>query len=344
MSLLLVLKKIKYRKIAVVVFLTVLIWVWADLALDEILTVPNTPIRAPKVTDPRIWVSFGKESTVYINNFALKGPASKISNARRGLSDGTISFDFTLDNEQEGMVNPDVYSLPVLPFLRKNYMIQRLGLTVESCDPESFTVNVEELVQKPLTVQCVDESGLTRTAQSIVPSQVDMYVPRDWGRERLIAQVVLSDLEIKQAGTSEIPKTPFIDLGVDQRRQSPVNVMIKMPPEEDPLKDFKIINAKIGFCYSTNTQGKYRAEVSNLNEVIASIAIRATPEAKQIYESMQYHVELEIYDEDVKNPETRREVKYNFPQKYVREGKIELAQPPVTARFSLIPINSTDGP
>jgi hypothetical protein len=53
---------------------------------------------------------------------------------------------------------------------------------------------------------------------------------------------------------------------------------------------------------------------------------------------------LEIYDDDVKDPEPRREVIYNFPKKYVREGKIELAQPPVTARFKLTPVSSTESP
>ena len=343
MSVISVLKKIKYRKIAVVVFLTVLIWVWADLALDETLSVTNTPIHVPKVGDPRVWVSFNKESTVYIDSFTLKGPASKIRNARLGLNDGTISFDFTLDAEQEGMVRPNIYPLDVLAFLRENYMIQRLGLTVESCEPETFNVYVEELVQKPLTVQCVDDSGLTLTAQSIVPSQVEMYVPSDWGRERLVARVVLGESEVEEARKSEIEKTPFIELGTDQIRQSLTNVKVKMPPEEDPLRDFKITNAKIGFCYSTNTQGKYRAEVSNLNEVIGSIPIKATLEAKQVYENMRYHVILEIDDEDVKVPESRREVKYNFPEKYVREGKIELVEPPVPARFTLIPVDSTEG-
>ena len=82
----------------------------------------------------------------------------------------------------------------------------------------------------------------------------------------------------------------------------------------------------------------YRVEVGNLNEVIGSIAIKATPEAKQVYENMRYHVILEIDDEDVKVPEPRREVKYNFPPKYVREGKIELDQAPVTAQFTLTPV------
>ncbi len=37
-------RKIKYGKILVVVFITVVIWVWADLALDEKLTVSNVNI------------------------------------------------------------------------------------------------------------------------------------------------------------------------------------------------------------------------------------------------------------------------------------------------------------
>ena len=60
-------KKINYGKVLVVASITVLIWVWADLALDEKLSVSNVNITIAKSSNPNFWVSFGNESSVSIN-------------------------------------------------------------------------------------------------------------------------------------------------------------------------------------------------------------------------------------------------------------------------------------
>jgi biotin synthase-related radical SAM superfamily protein len=66
-------------------------------------------------------------------------------------------------------------------------------------------------------------------------------------------------------------------------------------------------------------------EVTNLNEVMGPIQIRTTATAKQAYESMRYQMILEIDDEDVKQAESpRRQVKYNFPEDFVRADEIKI--------------------
>jgi hypothetical protein len=58
---------------------------------------------------------------------------------------------------------------------------------------------------------------------------------------------------------------------------------------------------------------------------------------------MPYQVILEIDDEDAKSTEPlRRELIYNFPDEYIRRDEIRLNQQPVTARFELIPLTSTE--
>ena len=94
-------RKINYGKIAVVVFLTVLIWVWADLALDEEHTIPSVTISVAKSTDPSLWVSFNEEPAVSVDNVVLKGPASRITDTRQKLNDGSLVLEFFLDAEQE---------------------------------------------------------------------------------------------------------------------------------------------------------------------------------------------------------------------------------------------------
>jgi len=333
--------KVKYGKIAIVIFITVLIWVWADLALDEKLSVSNVPVTVAKSTNPALWVSFGEQPTVSIGNIVLKGPASRITDVKRKLNAGWLILEFFLDAQQEGMVNAGEYNLDVLSFLRKSDQIKQLGLTVESCDPDKLTVKIVELFKKPLSVRCFDEGKIPLEAESIEPSKVEMFVPEYWGGEKLTAEVKLARREIEQARVSAIEKTPSIELAAGQRRDAATAVKIKMPPAEDVLKNYTITRATMGFSLGENLQGKYKVEITNLNEVISPIAVKATPQAKQAYEGTRYQVILEIDDEDVKSEESRREVVYNFPPEFVRKGEIVLNQPPVQARFKLTPLSAT---
>jgi hypothetical protein len=61
-------KKIKYSKITIVIFLTVLIWVWADLALDETLPEKSAVVVVDESVDPKLWISFDKSPSANKNN------------------------------------------------------------------------------------------------------------------------------------------------------------------------------------------------------------------------------------------------------------------------------------
>ena len=334
-------RNVKYGKIVAVSLITVLIWVWADLALDEKHSVSNVTISVAKSADRSLLVSFtdGHQTSFSIDNVVLKGPASKIADVRRKLNVGLLEFEFFLDPQAEGITEPGAHLLNIPNFLRKSEQIKKLGLAVETCEPENVTVNVVKLVKKPLTVQCCDESGIPLKAESIEPLKVDMFVPEDWQGEKLTAKVQLTRREINQAMLSPITKAPYIELPAGQYRQATTAVEVKMPPAEERLKDYTIITATLGLSLSENLQGKYKVQVTNLNEVISPIAVKATPEAKQAYESMRYQVILEIDDKDIKTEECRREVVYNFPGEFVSEGDIVLNQTPVQARFKLVPIS-----
>jgi hypothetical protein len=332
--------KIKFSKIAIVISLTALIWIYADLALDEEFSVSNATIVVAK-SDPSLWVSLSGQSSAVISNITLKGPASKISDVKRRLKDGTLNLEFLLDAGQEGMIEPDEYPLDLVDFTRKSDQIRGFGLTTESCEPAKLTVNVSQLVEKSLTVQCYDASGNSRAAESIDPPEVKIFVPDDWGREKLTAKVTLTPGEIEQARSAVIERTPYIELGTDQRREAARTVKVKMPPQEDPLSEYTI-SPTIGYCLSENLQGKYKVEVANLRQVLDIMVIRATAEAKRAYEQQPLpEMTLYILDGDEKKPQTdppRRRVVYNFPQEYVRKGEIELKGEPVEARFTLTPL------
>lgn len=336
-------RKPKYGKIVIVVFTTILIWIWADLALDEDLPVSNVKIRIVE-SNPEFWVSFDDASFVTIEEMVLKGPLRKINDMRRKLEEERLEIDF--DAAKEKMNEPASYPLPLLPFLLKDEEIKRLGLKVESCKPETLSVKVVRLVSRPLDVKCVDEDGNPLGGATVDPVQVDMLVPEDWGPEKLIAEVMLTPREIEQARVSPVNETPYIRLAAGQTREAPEPVEITMPLEPDRLSNYTITKTTLSIALSQTLLGKYDVKVTNMEEVLSYIAIKATPEAKKAYEMQSLPLRtLYILDEDRDAPEEpKREIYYNFPEEYVSRGEIKLNQRPVIARFKLTPVSSAETP
>jgi len=334
------LRKIKYSKIAIVIFLTVLIWVWADLALDETSPVSGATIIVAE-SSPNLWVSFGGKASTSIDNIILKGPAYKIAEIKRELSEGTLNLKFSLHPESEDMTAADSYTLNVLDFIKGSDELRDLsGLTAESCEPNTITVDVVELVERPLTVQCIDESGNTQKYESIDPSTVNILTPSDWGRDKLVARVKLTRNEIEQARKAPIEKIPSVELASEQIREASTPVTIKLPPEEDPLDVKRIENATIMIAMDPTLSAKYYVEITNLPSVLNPFNVRATKEAKEAYENQQLP-QMTLYIFDTQEVQ-RKSVHYNFPEKYVREGEIELTDAPAIADFKLIPRPSSE--
>ena len=341
------LRKIKYSKITIVIFLTVLIWVWADLALDETFPVPGaTIIVAESESSPDLWVSFGGKASTSIDNIVLKGPASQIAEIKRELNDGSLELKFNLYPVGQGITTAGSHALNVLDFIKKSEEMRDLsGITAESCEPNTLTVDVVELVERPLTVQCIDESGNPQKTESIVSPTVNMLVPGDWGNDKLIARVRLTRSEIEKAREEPIEKKPYVELATEQIRVSTTAVTIKLAPEEDPLTDQRIEDATLVIAMSPTLLAKYYVEVTNLPTVLNPFAVKATTDAKRAYEGQQLpQMTLYIFDSDTEKGQEvqRKRVHYNFPSEYVSTGEIELDQEPATAEFKLIPLPSAE--
>jgi len=339
------LRKINYSKIAIVIFLTVLIWVWADLALDETLPVPGATIIVAESSED-LWVSFGGKASISIDNIVLKGPASKIADIKRELNESSLKLKFNLYPEWQGYTAAGPYPLNVLDFIKKSEEMRDLsGLTAESCEPNTLTVDVVKLVQRPLTLQCINESGDLQKYESIVPATVNMLVPGDWGNDKLIAKVKLTRSEIEKARKEPIEKKPYVELAAEQIRESTTAVTIKLALEEDPLSVKRIADATLSIAMSPTLLAKYYCEVTNLPSVLNPITVRATTDAQRAYEGQQLpQMTLYIFDSDTEKGQEvqRKKVHYNFPVEYVRTGTIELSGEPVTAEFKLIPWPSAE--
>jgi hypothetical protein len=335
------LKKIKYSKIAIVIFLTVLIWVWADLALDETLPEKSAVVVVDESVYPKLWISFDKSASADIK-ITLSGPHTAVTTLDMELRKGLKPLEFIFNAMQEQMDKPGTHSLKLLEFLQKDRELRRRGLKVQSCDPNELSVNVVELVKKSLTVECFDASGNPLKTQSIEPAKVDALVPVD---SRLTARIELTKAEIEQARKAPMKKIPNVELAAEHIRESSTAVEIKLAPEEDPLTDQRIEDATLVIAMSPTLLAKYYVEVTNLPTVLNSLAVRATTDAKRAYENQPLpQMTLYIFDSDTEEGQVvpRKKVHYNFPSEYVRTGEIELSGEPVTAEFKLIPRPSAE--
>jgi len=331
------------RKIAVVLFLTILIWVWAYMALEDEFVEYGTFDISPS-TNPGLLVTFDKDTPVRVK-ITLKGPAAKILELRKLLSAEKESLEFFYNAEQMGQAGDGTYLLDVLQFLKASDKLKKLGLTAQDCeikssDTKTIEVTVKELLEKPLIVQCRDENGSTLEYETIEPSRVKMYVLPDWTNELLKAWVTLTTQQIEHARKERIIETPIVELIPGTERRSKVAVAIKLRPAEESLLD-KPLQTTIGYIYSQKLKGKYDVVLSNEDYLRSTTRFKATEEAFEVYyKKTIYQILIEIKDGDETLDEVTRKVIYNFPPEYFRKNDIRLDEPVREAKFKLVPPSS----
>jgi hypothetical protein len=330
------------KKITLVIFITLLIWVWADRALDEELSGVAASLSADPSAGPKLWISFNNESSAHFR-MTLSGPVSRITEVKRKLKDRLLKFEFFLDPEKEKIEVPiDGYPLDLLGLIEKNVEVKKLGLKIESCEPSNVSVTVLKLVEKSLPIECLDEDRLPIVdVESIDPPRVKMPVPENWMGDQLKATVRLTSKQIEQARLSAISDRPYIEITPGNFKYSEQRVQIKLSARRERLQDYGI-PATIGFTLSENLFGKYKVELTDRGP--STIGIKATPEAKTAYENTSFKLLLFVEDEDTKATEPiLRELVYNFPAQFVQKDEIRATQQqPPKVRFKLIPLPSAE--
>lgn len=335
-------KKFKPGKISIVVFLTFLIWAWADLAMEDTLILSDIRIEVAKTTDQSLWVNFVVEgadpnlrTSVALDEVILKGPAARVTEVSRRKNRGDLDLNLFIVPEQEGLTEAEAHSLNVLDFLRKNDEIRALGLTVESCEPQRLTLVTYKLEERDVTVECV---GIDASLQvTLNPSSVRAYVPAG---KTLQARIQLSPAEQNQAKSGPIEKTPYVELAPSQRRDVTTKVKVTLAPIQNVLSEF-VVPATYGICFSPNLQGKYRVIVHNEATELANVYVKATTPAYMAYRDAPYQLILYIQDADRQNTQwpLSRLFVFGFPGDYVQRGEIEARDPAPNAKFTLVPID-----
>lgn len=333
------LKKISYGKMLAVLFLTCLIWVWADLMLDDTYDISST-LSVSKSINSSLWVSLGanEQQTITIEDIKLKGPASKISQVKQKLDSGSLDLSkFWFKPSDKGMVAGGTETLDLRQFLRESGELRQLGLTVDSCKPEKIQVKIVKLVQKQVRVDCLDENGNIIKDAIIEPAQIMMFVP-DYGSRDQVAFVKLTPGQRANARLNAVKRKPYIVLSPEQNKEADTEVEIRLLGQETKLQDYTITPATIGYVLSDTMARKYYIDCLNMLEM-TTVSIQATPAARDAYKNQPYKILLYILDgdENAGQDETiSRQVIYNFPEEYVKKGEITLKQSPDTAQFKLV--------
>ena len=334
-------KKPKLSKIFIVVFLTILIWVWADLAQDEALVLRNfVTITASRSTE-QLWMTFAPtdeplQSTVTLTTVELTGPASRVADIRRLQNEGELKLDLFLDPEQVGLTGSDTRAFDVLNFLKQNEEIRRLGLAVESCEPRNLPIQVRTLVRKTLRVECLDQNRNVITNAEIEPETVEAFVPDD---AEYVARVQLTSAEQQRATSGPVSKKPTVEFAPGQAREVDTTIEVTLPSQAVALKSYSM-QANLGYVFSPILQGKYRVVLDpnqGADAELPSVTINATEAARIAYGNETFKVFLNILDEDVDQTDwIPRSVEFNFPDEFVRRREIEVGDvQPLPIRFRL---------
>ncbi len=331
------------KKLAAVIFLTMLIWAWAYLALEKEMPQQNGTLDISTGIRQDLFVSFENRPTPVGLKLTIKGPPSQIAELKKRLhasdDDPTkVELDFLYDPESQGHSTSGSHVLNVVKFLNESDKLKDMAVTVVSCEPAVITVKVEELIKKRLTIQCLDENNALLADATIEPARIQMFVRDNWTGT---ATVILTEAVIEKARKEPVTVIPFIELTPEKRQYYKDPVSIRLPSTENPL-EIRPQQLSIGFIGSKNFWDKYTVELINEGELRSRILLKASKRAFSAYEKTVYQVLIEVLPDDETAAEAiHRPVIYNFPEEFVEKGEIKLVEPepPREAIFKLVPIS-----
>lgn len=327
------------RKVTLVIFITLLIWIWADLSVDETYKDSSATITISTSTDPLLWVRFENNNSpeFRLKQIELQGPAIRIAELKRDLAENSYQMRFTLDPHEFDIAESDSpITVSMMQVLREDKELRNRGLKVTGCTPESAKLWATKLVEKQLQIICLDEDNQRMIYADIQPLSIKMPVPQSWQGQSLQAIVKLTNSQAARSRGQAIEVKPYIELAPGIIRLSDSVVKVKLPENGINLEN-KTVPGSIGYVVSPDISEKYRIELENPEDFLTAISIKATNEAYQAFVSQKYKLLLEIKAEDAKSNPALSYPTYNFPQEFIQKGEIQAVEKLQQAKFRLIP-------
>jgi len=313
----------KTKKILLIAMLTTLIWVWADLSSDSMLSNKRATLRVSPGLAKDLWVTINGAEAVEIY-LDIKGPASRIEELKRDNEPLEVFFSPPEEMDKQE------YQYPVMSLLEKYEKLNKIGLAVQQCKPATVEVKVEKLVTKQVKVLCVNEHNLIEDNVNIEPTFIDMPVRGYWSGDRLTAFVKLSPSQLSQLGTKPVTVAPYVEIDPQRFIYSDKSVVVTGSKESSAKIAYALPGPRIGFSLNPNIQDKYSIEiVQELSDNLSTLQYMATVNASEAYKKSAYHILIEIQESDIK-PDAdgkplpiTKDIIYNFPSESVRKGEIE---------------------
>jgi hypothetical protein len=340
----------KLSKFLIVIFLTLLIWAWAYMSLEDTKTFTGTLEVSPSA-DQRLLVTlaFGDgapQTKIPLASLNFQGAPSRISELEKRYSlpldnPNKERLDFYYDPAEHGGTGGS-YKLSIQEYLQKSGKVKELALSLDSCTPSQVDVKIEVLEEKKRSIQCRDENGSLIKEAVITPSFAIIYARKGYNGT---ATVTLTQQQIENARKGPIEVTPYVELGVaNMTRESaePVEVVLQSEKLMKP-RTYKTTKP-IGIFISPELQRAYKVTILNEEKIRETTSIYATDDALRAYENMTYPLYIIIKDNDVVDlsnipPKT---IYYNFPPEYVKSGQIaeDETKLPRIAEIKIEPLNS----
>ncbi len=349
----------KLTKLFIVIFLTLLIWTWAFLALEKEESFRGTLVISQQ-SDPALLVSFSADGIDYGDEIPLKlifiGTPDKISDlAKRSELVPQSDVDqerlaYAYNPTDEGHTETTTYTFNLFSFIQSHSKTKDLALTLKSCEIAgrpitNIEVKVEVLEKKDCKIRCLNiEDGRLVTEAEITPAIIAMYMRQGDIAE---ATIKLTDDQLDQARKEPVHVTPFVQLGDAGIRLADKTVAVRLPAISSfDSKPFQT-TLPIGIVMSQKLQNAYRVEIDKDSETEARsrIMLLSTEEAFEAYKATDYPLLIEVNDGDQSQDEIPpKTIIYNFPAEFMQKGQIKLADPEEAktrqVKIKLIPITA----
>jgi len=165
------------RRLAVVVLLTLVIWILADQA--TLIEAPNIELKLTIEHDPRIHVDITAPQPALFNA-RLRGPTRAVDGLRAAQRAGPLQLEWNLP---ESFARPGQYGPAVGELIENLPEMRKRGLEVVSITPEVMSLRVDEVVTETLRVQ-IDPGPVQVSEVRLTPPEVKVSM-RASDREQL---------------------------------------------------------------------------------------------------------------------------------------------------------------
>ena len=309
----------KVKVALMVLVLSGLIWVFAERAVLQTITVPVEIGLVQPGPDVLVqWVGpDGKPIEVLETvRLTVEGPTGPIQGLEEGrLSPRPLVVDVSKWVDIAGMdSNSKSYNLRVLDMLERGLGLEgREGaLAVVEAQPADVTVLVTRLVLKSLLVKVYDASGTRQlTVERIEPKELEAYVEPGAAGE---VKVLLSGDEELRARSGLIS---VLATAPSRAHLTGNAVQVKLAAGGESLVSYGIDNLKLGYLWPQSMDGKYKVvlvEASTALDAYKQSEFLGTDKARKDFEEQEIHLILEVEeaDRDAENPS--HSLRYNIPE------------------------------